>query len=149
VDGFGEDFKCVTFRGCDGEQPSRIVIAGDQEDAAIRQYLADSNRCVDSVHAIHHHICNEVVKGALLREFEAALTTVYGSSFEAADVENHRECVCIGGIVIYDKDRGPDGFHVLTWGGRIAIQAAMILTDKLRRRMSGTAPRGKSVVDET
>ena len=46
VDGLGEDVKRVTFQGGAVEEFSRTVVAGDEQDAAMRQHLLDGNRGV-------------------------------------------------------------------------------------------------------
>ena len=124
VEGLGENVKRVTFFGGDGEKLCGVVVAGNEQNAAIREHLTDGNRSVDSVHSIHHHICDEVVKGALLRKLKAAFPAVYGCRLEAADVEHHCECVRNDVIVINDENFGPDGFHELTWGGKNASSSA-------------------------
>ena len=77
----------------------------------------DGNGSVDPVHAIHHHICYEVIEGILLREFKTALSAIHGCGLEAADVEHQRECIRIGRIVIDDKDCGPDDLQLRPHGG--------------------------------
>jgi hypothetical protein len=111
VYGFGQDFKIVTLRGGSGQQRSRIVVPGDEENAALRELLSDRDGRFDPTHALHHHVSDQVLKGSRPSEFQTLLTAVGHCGCESADVEHHRERIGVNGIVIDDEHFGFGGFH--------------------------------------
>ena len=78
VDGFGKDVKVVALGDGSIEERGRVVVAGDEQDATVREQLTDGNRGVDSIHAFHHHVGDEVVKVGLLGKFETTFGAVHG-----------------------------------------------------------------------
>ena len=93
------------------------------------EHLADGDCRVDSVHAWHHHVGDQVFKAALLRELKAMLAGLYTAvAQKTADVEDHCECVGVVGIVINDENFRLDGFQGVTVKQGFYLSPALILT---------------------
>jgi hypothetical protein len=104
VDGLRQDLELVALGAGAFQQVGRRRLAGEEQDLAARQELADVDGRLDAVHVGHDHVADDEVGLDRTGALDGSGAGVDGRSVETGLVEDDGQGIGDDLLVVYDKD---------------------------------------------